>query len=459
MAVKTIFPITRIHEPLRVDVDIQGGQVVDAWVGSYLFRGFEAMLKNRDPRDTLLFVQRICGICSCAHSVANALAQQQAFGVKPTPTGQHLTNLIYAADIIQNHLRHFYSLVIFDYVKGPALPPYTPRPEKVFRLPPKVNDELFSHIKEGGKMAARAHEMLAVFGAKAPHQQTIMATGVTEQASAERLLTYSSILQDITQWVEKVLLADVQTIAEYYRDYFSIGAGYGNFLSYGMFPAPVTGVRTFKPGLIINRGKVEEPDINEITEDIRHSWYQDDQVSRHPADGKTEPNPGKPEAYTWVKAPRYKGLPFEGGPLARGYINGDYRQGISVMDRIMARAHETLKICRLAAGWLKEVVPGSPANQPYTVPPAGVGVGLTDAMRGGLGHWMSYKNGGIDHFQVVTPTTWNFSPRDEKGVRGPVEQALIGTPAEDDHLTEVGRVVRSFDPCFTCAVHVMDYSR
>lgn len=104
MAVKTIFPMTRVHEPVRVDVDVQNGRVTDAWVGGMMFRGFEPMLTGRDPRDVSLFTQRICGICSSAHAMASTLAQQQAFGVNFTPNGLLMTNLILIADLIQNHL-------------------------------------------------------------------------------------------------------------------------------------------------------------------------------------------------------------------------------------------------------------------------------------------------------------------------------------------------------------------
>lgn len=457
MTVQTVFPVTRIHEPLKVDVEVENGKIVDAWLGAQLFRGFEAMLIGRDPRDAALFTQRICGICSSAHAVVASMAQQQAFGVIPTPTGQHLINLIFTADIIQNHLRHFYVLVLYDYVKGPDIAPYIPRPKADFRLPPKVNDELLQHAKEAVLKAMRAHEAMAIFGAKAPMQQTIMPTGVTEQASVERLMAYSSILQELTEWVEKTFITDVMIIADYYKDYYNIGAGYGNLMSYGMFPAPVTGERAFKPGLIVNQGQAERLDENYIGEEIRYSWYKDEQERRSPSDGTTIPNRDKPDAYSWVKAPRYKEMPVESGPLARGFINGDYRRGVSVMDRLIARANETLKICRLAQGWLNEIVPNTPSCQPFTPPKTGTGVGLTDAMRGVLGHWMEYQHNKVNHYQIITPTTWNFSPRDNRGVRGPVEQALIGTPIADGaNLIEAGRVIRSFDPCFTCAVHMLE---
>lgn len=457
MAVQTIFPVTRIHEPLRADVEVQNGRITDAWLGAQMFRGMESMLQNRDPRDAALFTQRICGICSSAHAIAASMAQQQAFKVQPTPAGQHIANLIFAADIIQNNLRHFYVLVLYDYVKGPDIPPYVPRPQGDYRLPAKVNAELLQHAKESARQSMRAHEAMAVFGAKAPNQQTILPTGVTEKASVERLMAFSSILQELTEWVENFYINDVMTIAEYYKDYYSIGGGYGNFFSVGMFPAPVTGERAFKEGLVVNQGQTEPLDVNHFGEEIRYSWYQDDAVRRAPAEGRTEPNRDKTEAYTWVKAPRYQEMPMECGSLARGFVNGDYRRGVSVMDRLVARARETLKICRLAQGFLQEIVPNSPSCQPYTPPEAGSGVGLTDAMRGVLGHWMEYKNNKVTHYQIITPTTWNFSPRDSRGLRGPVEQALIGTPVADGgNLIEAGRVIRSFDPCFTCAVHVFE---
>jgi Ni,Fe-hydrogenase I large subunit len=121
MTRKTIFPLTRIHEPIRIDVEIEGGRVTDAWISSQLFRGWEQMLVGRDVEDAILFTQRICGICSSAHAVAASIALQQATGLAPTANGQHLTNLILAADIIQNHLRHFYFLSLPDYAAGPDI--------------------------------------------------------------------------------------------------------------------------------------------------------------------------------------------------------------------------------------------------------------------------------------------------------------------------------------------------
>jgi hydrogenase large subunit len=456
MALKTIFPMTRVHEPLRIDVQVENGKVVDAWVGGLLFRGMESMLTGRDPRDVSLFTQRICGICSSAHAMAATMAQQQAFGIKATPNGQLISNLIVIADMVQNHLRHFYLLALYDYVQGPDMPPWTPRLSGDYRLPKKTNDDILGHARQGLEMAIRAHEMLAIFGAKAPHSQTILPTGVTQPATAERLMAFGGILQEIKKWVETVHMLDVMTIADYYSDYYTIGTGYGNLLSFGMLSTPTTSEPVFAAGIITGKGSPEVLDAVHITESVQYSWYDDEKGNRHPAEGITVPDRDKPEAYTWVKAPRYKGLPYEGGPLARAWMNGDYRKGVSVMDRLVARQLEVVKLCRLAADWLELIIPNGPTFQPYTPLPHCHGVGLMDTMRGPLGHWMTIRDNKVSHYQIVTPTSWNFAPRDSQGLRGPVEQALLDTPVADaDSLIEVGRVVRSFDPCFTCAIHAI----
>lgn len=457
MAKKIIFPVTRIHEPIRVDVEIEGGRVTDAWVSSHLFRGWELMMIGRDIRDAILYTQRICGICSSAHAVADALALQQATGLAPTVNGQHLTNLILAADIIQNHLRNLYLLTLPDYAAMPDTPPWAPRPAMPdLRLPPKVNTALRERLPAAIRIAACTHELMAIFGAKAPHQQTILVTGVTRQIDADTVKAATALLREIKYFVEGAYLPDAQLLAAYYPDYRAIGKGAGNFMSFGMFPEPVTGRRAFKAGVIIGGSPVEEVDVARISEDIRHGWYREESGG-HPDAAGTDPDPDKPGAYSWTKAPRYKGLTIESGPLSRAILSGEYRQGTGTIDRHIARAQETLKICRLAEGWLARLVPGQPTHRPYALPPMGEGVGLTDVMRGALGHWLKFAGGKILHHQIITPTTWKFSPRDARGQRGPVEQALVGTPVADPaSLVEVGRVVRSFDPCFTCAVHAIN---
>jgi hydrogenase large subunit len=212
--------------------------------------------------------------------------------------------------------------------------------------------------------------------------------------------------------------------------------------------------------------------VNSITEHLHHSWYagttavlpiDDDLIvlssnSHNPASGVTEPvDPAtKTSAYSWLKSPRYGNLPYEAGPLARMWVNGDYRAGISVMDRHLARAAETLKVAQAMLTWVDQLSTSGSVSVPATIPDAADAIGLTEAPRGALGHWLQIKGGKISRYQIITPTCWNASPRDNVSRLGPIEKALIGTPVQDlSQPVEVVRVIHSFDPCLSCAVHVM----
>lgn len=204
-----------------------------------------------------------------------------------------------------------------------------------------------------------------------------------------------------------------------------------------------------------------------ILESVTSSWYDNSTNNLNPANGTTVPiDPAtKAAGYSWLKAPRYGTHPCEAGPLARMWVNGDYRQGNGVMDRHMARALEAQKIANAMLGWLGQLSVGAPVYTPVTAPFSTSGIGLTEAPRGALGHWVTTApsttlapNGttSIGNYQIITPTCWNASPMDTNGNHGPIEQALLNTPvANASQPVEVLRVVHSFDPCMSCAVHVM----
>jgi hydrogenase large subunit len=195
--------------------------------------------------------------------------------------------------------------------------------------------------------------------------------------------------------------------------------------------------------------------LEAITEQVACSWYDNATTNKPPKDGDTQPLYPKESAYSWIKAPRYEHAPYETGPLARQWINGRYDQGISVMDRHRARAQEALGIAEILPAWLDELTAGRPAFGGYTPVAEATSAGLTEAPRGALGHWMRIANSKIAHYQVITPTCWNASPRDDAQKPGPLEMAMIGTPVRDEaRPVEVLRVIHSFDPCLACAVHV-----
>ena len=198
-------------------------------------------------------------------------------------------------------------------------------------------------------------------------------------------------------------------------------------------------------------------DPAQITEYVEYSRFTPESGNLPPEDGKTEPDIDKSGAYSWIKSPRYQNIVHEAGPLARMWVNGDYTRGISVLDRTAARALECSKVANAMDEWLVELVVGDPMYEYCEIPESATGVGLTEAPRGALGHWIDISDSKISRYQVVTPTAWNASPRDDFGKPGPIEEALIGTPVKElDQPIEVLRVVHSFDPCIACAVHLVN---
>jgi Ni,Fe-hydrogenase I large subunit len=279
-------------------------------------------------------------------------------------------------------------------------------------------------------------------------------------------------LSKVTEFIESIYIPDLFEVAAEFSHYLDVGRGHGNFLCYGGFDA-CDGSRFIPPGVVID-GKWEALDPSAITEDVSHSRYALG-APQHPSKGDAEPAPGRSGAYTWVKAPRYRGLPMEVGPLARvmtqymqpggsavktavDELLGQLKLGPeklhSVLGRHVARGLEARWIARQAARWLDEIEIDAPTNVPFDIPQEANGYGLVEAPRGALGHWLTVKDHRIANYQCIVPTTWNCSPRDGQGLPGPVEKALEGTFIKNSaQPIEVGRVVRSFDPCLACAIH------
>jgi uptake hydrogenase large subunit len=212
---------------------------------------------------------------------------------------------------------------------------------------------------------------------------------------------------------------------------------------------------------------VKPLDPHIIREDISSSFFKDEQPDRHPFEGRTVPldGEGDDKKYTWAKAPRYGGQPAETGPLADMVISGHplfvetlEASGASVLLRQMARLIRPAMLLPAIDQWLSEMVScKGPFYKDYTKKVTSQGYGFITAPRGFLGHWLKIENGHIVNYQVITPTAWNASPTDANGVRGPWEEAIVGTSVRDTgDPIEVEHVVRSFDPCLVCTVHVID---
>lgn len=450
-----ISPVTRISGFMEIESIIDNSIILDAKTEGLLFRGFEQMLEGRSPFDAVYFTERICGICSTAHSVASTMALENAMGIIPSQQGKYLRDIIHGCEFIQNHIRHFYQYTAPDFIKMPEGNALFETDHNDFRLPKQKNDMIVQHYFESLEFSRNAHEMLAILGGKAPHNHGVFIGGITTQATPEKIKQLRFLLRNIRTFICNKMIPDAYVIAEYYNEYFKIGRGYGNLLTFGCFNGYNNLGTLYVNPLTYCNGRIMKLDPSEITENIYSSWYISNSETYTPYQTVPEPDMKKGDAYSWVKAPRYRGRPYEVGPLARMWLCGDYRNGISTMDRTLARVLEAKKIADIIFTLLNNIIPDVSDQKEYAVPQSAKGAGLIDTTRGALGHWIKIDSGVISLYQIITPSAWNLSTRCEDNYPGPGERALIGTKIKDTNFpVEIGRIIRSFDPCVSCATHV-----
>ena len=508
-----IDPITRIEGHLKVEAIVEGGEVKETRCSGTLFRGFENFLQGRDPYDAQHLVQRICGVCPTAHAMAATLNLDSAFGIddRIPDNGRILRNLIQGANYIQSHILHFYHLAALDYVdvtkvaqyegSDPALVsvrnfigqaleaddmsllgPFYPRYEGDYRLPDDVDRAAVAHYVQALNIRRLAHEMSAIFSGKMPHNVAIVPGGATEALTVQKIADFLWRLNELRTFIDNVYIPDILAVAQAYPDYLEIGRGCGNMLSYGVFDLETAEKdltkrqRLHKQGIASADTLTHQPlDAAKITEDVQNSWYSSGS-GLHPSQGETVTDFSKEGAYSWLKSPRYDGQVYEVGPLARmvvSYVAGEptvqqlVNDTLSQLDagpevlfstlgRHAARALDCKFVADKMADWLLELKPGEPVCTEFTNPEEGEGMGLWEAPRGALGHWIRIEEGKIANYQCVVPTTWNASPADDKDQPGPMEQSITGTKINDEsNPFEIVRIVRSYDPCLACAVHLI----
>jgi Ni,Fe-hydrogenase I large subunit len=555
-----IDPITRIEGHLRIEVQIENGQVKDAWSSSTMFRGIETILQGRDPRDAAMITQRVCGVCTTVHSIAAVRAVENALGITVPDNARILRNLLEGAQFIQDHVIHFYHLHALDWVDivsatqaDPAgtsslqkslsdWPNNTPEyfagvktrlqnfvasgqlglfangywGHPAYKLPAEVNLLAAAHYLEALDWQRSIIKIQAILGGKNPHPSVYVVGGMssaldpgnTALVDINRLNDISALINQASDFVNKVYLPDLLAIASFYKDWAGIGGGPGNFLAFGDFPTAGNDMASYwmPQGVVLNKNIGKHPagmDQNQIAEYVTHSWYTysgGDGVGKYPTrdQGETTPHYTGPQPpydylnvdgkYSWLKAPRYQDTVMEVGALARVLVA--YAAGksdvvaavnstlntlkvgadalFSTLGRTAARGIETQLVAGQMSGWLQQLADNMETKHdltiantqkwdPATWPADCTGWGTTEAPRGALGHWVHINKGKIMSYQMVVPTTWNGSPRDERGQRGAWEQALIGTPVADPaRPVEILRTIHSFDPCMACAVHLID---
>jgi hydrogenase large subunit len=472
MTRRVVGPFNRVEGDLEVTLDSDAdGLVTEARVTAPLYRGFETILTGRAPLDALVIAPRICGICSISQSVAAARALSQALGVEPPANGRLAADLLLACENAADHLTHFALFFMPDFARAD----YTGRvwhDEAVRR---------FAALKGSSARAASAIRVkllhvVGILAGKWPHSLALQPGGTAKSIDLGERMRLQGVLAEVRAGLEAELFGDkLETIASLsspealqawaarseagdLRLFLRIaedlrlqdwGRGPDRFLSHG---GPLFAAGSWNAG-------VRSPlDLTGLREDLDHSWMAGEAL--HPRLGVTQPDADKPAAYSWCKAPRLGGASFEVGalarqliaanPLAAGLVAASDGRG-NVRDRVTARLVELAQLILAMEGWVKGMGnSGAYCHEPTEECDSASGVGLVEAARGALGHWLEIANGQIARYQIIAPTSWNFSPRDGAGLPGPLEQALVGVPAQS---LLVQHVVRSFDPCLNCTVH------
>ncbi|MHC4957704.1 MAG: nickel-dependent hydrogenase large subunit [Planctomycetota bacterium] len=374
-------PVTRIEGHLRIDVEVDGGKVKDAWSSGQMFRGIETILLGHDPREAWLYTQRFCGVCTTVHAIASVRTVENALGLEVPINAQYIRNLILAAHGIHDHIVHFYHLSALDWVDvvsaldadpkkaaalGQSLSPWPGNSVPVLKqtkaklaefvkrgqlgifangywghpamkLPPEVNLLAVSHYLEALDYQRKVNQVVAILGGKTPNIQNLAVGGVANainldnQATLnmEKLYRIKTLFDDVRAFVEQVYLVDVAAVGALYADWLGYGAGVTNYLAVPDLPLDTAGTKFDLPGGTIFAGDLEKARPIEsfsddyfkenVAECVAHSWYDGD-WTRHPWMGETVPKytDYEPEAkYSWVKAPRFQGKPMQVGPLAQ----------------------------------------------------------------------------------------------------------------------------------------------
>jgi len=554
-----IDPITRIEGHLRVEIEVRDGKIVDAFSSGTMVRGFERILKGRDPRDAWAFAERACGVCTTVHALASVRTVEDALGITVPPNAELVRNLMFCAQYLQDHVVHFYHLHALDWVDvvsalkadpkktseiaqsisnwPKSSPKYFADVQRriasfvqsgqlgifangywghaAYKLPAEVNLLGVAHYLEALEWQKEIVKVHTIFGGKNPHPNYLVggvpcAVNIDDAnaLNAERLAYVGELFADAVAFVNQVYIPDLLAVAGFYKDWGAIGGGLENYMSYGDLPVNGYGDPShfkFPRGVILKRNlaevlPVDGKNAEQVQEFISSSWYEysgGDATGLHPWAGETNLKYSGPKPpydyldvtkkYSWLKTPRWKGHAMEVGPLARllvAYASGreEVKEAVngvlkaldvpvgalfSTLGRTAARGIET----QLIAGWSKEFYTQLLVNikngdtrmfnnarwDPDTWPEEAKGVGMSEAPRGALAHWIVIKDKKIDNYQLVVPSTWNASPRDAKGQRSAYEASLIGTPVADpEKPLEVLRTIHSFDPCLACAVHLYD---
>ncbi len=491
-----IDPTTRIEGHHSTTLEVEDGEIQRAESKMDMFRGIEIITLERPPSDAPQITQMTCGVCFTCHRQTSILAIEDAakrsdqtdFDGIPK-NARLLRDIMEGLFFIWNHAVHLFALAGPDYSDA-------------------VADTGFDRINpaavtggEGGEGYQRALEVqrtvlqaFSEFGGRAPHPLTYAPGGTAVDPDASTIEEVRSKVKAVDNWLGPTdavpeVLENVQNgtvesdFAQGLHDIVSIlaaakaegadeiGVGPNRYYANGVFYGTDDDSLTLPRGVYVD-GELKRPGRDEIidnlTESVEYSWYTDDSGGSPLDEKPPEPDPEKSGAYSWGKAPRYNEQSMEVGPIARMVAMGDagdpfdLRETLgggatesNTLNRLIARAQETLVVRDKLKEWIGELDPNGTYNAGWDDNFSGEGVGLWEASRGALSHWVKIENGQVQNYQIITPTLWNLGPRDDKGNPSIFEGSVEGMPVTSvSNPINVMRTIRSFDPCLACSVHV-----
>jgi len=473
-------PLNRVEGDLDIKVKIEDGVITEAKSVGTLYRGFENILKGRDPLDALVMTPRVCGICSISHLSAAVKALEDAYDITPPMQAVRFRNLSIICENLQSDLKQVFLMFMadfaHDYYKEYSF--YEKAKEYYAPFKGSLSKSLLNATKDILKV-------IAYIGGQWPHTSHMVPGGLNVLADDLEIFRIRFLIIKFKQWYEKeVLKSDFDTflslesvsdleefvqnnpnshLSLFYAiaketELFDMGkTGYG-FINYGSLDLEDS-QQLIPPSIYTT--EVNPLDLKKIAEDVHYSWY--DESDKDPFNSKTVPNMKKEDAYSFTKAPRYNEEPMQTGALGEELVLGNklfidlYEKfGDSVFVREFARMVRPIRYALFMEKEIEAIIANKnqPVYEKSRYQKDAMGVGVTHAARGALGHWIKIKDHKIENYQIISPTTWNGSPKDDKGNLGAWEKALIGLKIRDiDNPMEMGHVIRSFDPCLVCTVH------
>lgn len=492
--------LNRVEGDLELRVELENNIVTDAWCVGTMYRGFEQILLERSPRDSLVITPRVCGICGTAHLYTAVTALEMAYQCKVASNGTRIRNICLMSEEIQSDSRHSFLMFAIDFCNPKyAKSKYYPQILEMFEpMKGRIYKETIINTK-------KILEIVSIFGGQWPHSSYMVPGGVTTPRNKRRILEALTVVDAYTRWYETSILGcsldrwlSVQNMLDFQNwlnekkehsqsavglftkfgrtnDLHKIGKGKGDLLSYGsyfdpkLWQPPYKNRTCYRSSGFYNstNNQIELFSQENISEHVKYSWFQDYVGGRHPFLGETIPNYIEGSSkYSWAKAPRYLDKAVEVGPISELIIAGDplitsffTKEGSNAWLRQFCRMHRPALSLQLLRKELQELLANS--DDVNCISPSevtsGEGFGLLHAARGALGHWIKIKDGKIEKYQIISPTSWNASPRDSLDNRGHWESSLIGTQIEDlENPVELGHIIRSHDACLVCAVHILD---